>query len=1148
MNSSDQVDPTIPSYAGATRSAADIELSELNENAPHGFLIENINFRDLYARKQFKGHNCKVTASCLDTNGERMVTTAEDNKAILWDIKTGRELMVFEGHKDKVTHCDIDPKGGYFVITSSKDQTAIKWDMQTGDKLLTFEGHTDAVTCVAIDPKASKFVVTTSWDKTAIMWDVEKANILRKFLKHTEWLTFVAISRLGTFMITTSADKRAIKWNLRTSNVELIFGENETGHEGYVTSVAINQSRDGEWMVTTGYDGCAIMWDIITGAKLAAFKEDKHSAIKHTGEITSCAIAPSGRWITTTGKDKKIIVWDVLTRKPIHSFVGHGDGVTDVVIGKSGDWMITTGGDGRAIMWDTKSGQRMSIFEGHTSLVTSTIMGPYGDVLVTTSYDKTAILWDIKTGRKKMSFYGHQDQVSSVVVSPEADWIITGSWDNSAIKWDVTTGNKQEKFVGHEDKITAVAIGTVAKTGERFLVTTSWDATAIRWNIQTGDVVHTYRGHNGRVSNVCIDASGEWFITCGKDNRAIQWMVESGAQAMIFEGHTEQVNGAAIGPHGDWMVTCSTDRTAIMWDVRSGQKALTFVGHHGGISHVAIGPLGDWIMTSSYDKQAFQWDAVSGEVKGVFRFDETDKLFVSSSLITLVLLSPEGTVFTVDDNHCVKLWEKDFASARDFNTRLDRPDLILELVKTDLAPIPVDCEFTQFDDGNKLIMSDDNYIIKGGVSFKQGGVFKFSKPVYPVQTYIIPVENIAGIDSKFLSLVCEHAEELNNYDVFDNEVVKFVVMFKWKTFVRNIFIRDFVLTIVLSILFLIHSIIFQDYVNSESDGEKAGGVLLLLLTLFLSFHFVKHEFMQFIEGMRKAFDSEKTHHNSIHVKYWNVVVFTVVDYFRDIWNWLHMTTLILVVTTLLSQLSAVSSEENLIHSSTVAIRSAIAMPLLGTEFLFYLGGLKSTGPLIRMIIKIIAGIQGLVIILAIMVFFFSGSYTVLFQDAEVDGYQNYQDTSLSVFSMLFDSPDTDLFEETYSPSLSKVLMVVFLFFVVVVLLNLLIALMGDIYERVQESASSEATYGLAKLVMEYEGLLSRSFKESKKDEYFPAWLYILKRENAGKKDQTMYEEIAALRDEIERNNEEIKYLKDDIAKILRIVSDRKFEEKGAAYW
>ena len=161
MQANQQSENNTPEAAETTKPAG-IELSGLNDNTSQFVPVGNINFGDLYARKQFKGHNGKVTASCLDATGERLVTTGEDKRAILWDIKTGRELMVFEGHKDKVTHCDIDSRGGFFVITSSKDQTAIKWDMKTGDKLVTFQGHSDAVTCVAIDPKAAKFVVTTS--------------------------------------------------------------------------------------------------------------------------------------------------------------------------------------------------------------------------------------------------------------------------------------------------------------------------------------------------------------------------------------------------------------------------------------------------------------------------------------------------------------------------------------------------------------------------------------------------------------------------------------------------------------------------------------------------------------------------------------------------------------------------------------------------------------------------------------------------------------------------------------------------------------------------------------------------------------------------------------------------------------------------
>ena len=117
------------------------------------------------------------------------------------------------------------------------------------------------------------------------------------------------------------------------------------------------------------------------------------------------------------------------------------------------------------------------------------------------------------------------------------------------------------------------------------------------------------------------------------------------------------------------------------------------------------------------------------------------------------------------------------------------------------------------------------------------------------------------------------------------------------------------------------------------------------------------------------------------------------------------------------------------------------MPLLACELLFYLGGLESTGSLIRMIIKIIHGIRGLVIILVIMVVFFAGSYTVLFQSQPVDDYDGFDGSLLTVYGFLFGSYDVNAFETSTSPILAKLLVSVFLFFVVIVLLNLLIALM-----------------------------------------------------------------------------------------------------------
>jgi len=238
------------------------------------------------------------------------------------------------------------------------------------------------------------------------------------------------------------------------------------------------------------------------------------------------------------------------------------------------------------------------------------------------------------------------------------------------------------------------------------------------------------------------------------------------------------------------------------------------------------------------------------------------------------------------------------------------------------------------------------------------------------------------------------------------------------------------------------------------------------------------------------------------------------------------------------------------------VLSAVALPLLACQILFYLGGMESTGSLIRMIIKIIHGIKGLVLILVIMVVFFAGSYTVLFQSQPMDGYDGFDSAVLTVYGFLFGSYDVLAFDTSTSPILAKLLVCVFLFFVVIVLLNLLIALMGDIFDEVQARAEQESTFGKAKLIVEYEALFSTAYKKRHEKEFYPIWLHVLKKgkEVDNQKDDTGWKgrteelrreihevkgEIHEMKGEIHEVKGEIHEVKDMLAHLLTEVKDMK---------
>ena len=258
------------------------------------------------------------------------------------------------------------------------------------------------------------------------------------------------------------------------------------------------------------------------------------------------------------------------------------------------------------------------------------------------------------------------------------------------------------------------------------------------------------------------------------------------------------------------------------------------------------------------------------------------------------------------------------------------------------------------------------------------------------------------------------------------------------------------------------------------------------------------------------------------------------NYFNDTWNMVHLSTNILILVTLCKQAVLLSNKEG--NNDETIFLSSLVPPFLATELLFYLSGLKQTGPLIRMIIKIIHGIFGLILILAIAIVSFAGSFTIQFRRNRPPAYDGYSASLMSSFGNLFAIYDVETLNESSIPALTKLLIVVFEVLVVVVLLNLLIALMGDIFGKVQANAQAESTFGLAKLVVEYEGLMDPAIKEKYQDEWFPRWLYVLKKDVED--DST--DEVFKLEKKVDNLNKKVDDLKADLQSILNMLKeDRK---------
>ncbi len=92
------------------------------------------------------------------------------------DARTGKEVVMFDGHAFEVTSMDFSPDGRH-IVTGSKDQTAKIWDIKTGELFHILGGHSDFVQTVAYSANGL-CIYSTSWVNTPLTWNAETGDIL----------------------------------------------------------------------------------------------------------------------------------------------------------------------------------------------------------------------------------------------------------------------------------------------------------------------------------------------------------------------------------------------------------------------------------------------------------------------------------------------------------------------------------------------------------------------------------------------------------------------------------------------------------------------------------------------------------------------------------------------------------------------------------------------------------------------------------------------------------------------------------------------------------------------------------------------------------------------------------------------------------
>ena len=205
-------------------------------------------------------------------------------------------------------------------------------------------------------------------------------------------------------------------------------------------------------------------------------------------------------------------------------------------------------------------------------------------------------------------------------------------------------------------------------------------------------------------------------------------------------------------------------------------------------------------------------------------------------------------------------------------------------------------------------------------------------------------------------------------------------------------------------------------------------------------------------------------------------------YFSSLWNYLDVAAFGLQF---LAQILWVSVR----NSSGTAVRGMLAISclLMVWKTMYYARGFPLLGPLVRMIVEIMADMRPFLLILLIFLASFAialliinpepGAAVYAWKEESCQHDDDTGDNDCQLFPeflqfvstvALFGAGD-GFFREGVDPTrLNQIFLLVLQIIVQIVLLNLIIAVMGNTYSRVQEGAIQEALYERAHIIIEVE--------------------------------------------------------------------------------